>query len=186
MGALVNPRFHSETAETSRSVSAVLAQMQTELRDLLTRREDLARRIRNLHQLTRGLHELAKAPVCNQIYAAPSPTPKNGSAPCACSRIIPEGSGQQAPSSALCKTNRMNLGLRRACRIALLEGEGPVSLEELYARILRRGSFSFVNLKTASPLLLRGLQALAEGGEAQLLENAPGLRWQRVERFQEV
>jgi hypothetical protein len=80
----------------------------------------------------------------------------------------------------------MNLGLRRACRIALLEGEGPVSLEELYARIVRRGSFSFVNVESASPLLLRALRVLAEDGEAQLLESAPGLRWQRVERFQEI
>jgi hypothetical protein len=33
--------------------------------------------------------------------------------------------------------------LERACRIALMEGEGPVSVEVIYERVLRRGSLTF-------------------------------------------
>lgn len=71
------------------------------------------------------------------------------------------------------KTKRVNAHLQRACRIALLEAERPVSLEEIFARIVRRGSFSFVNPERANPVLLRVLNAMAECGEVELLVSAP-------------
>src|SRR5579872_143299 len=41
------------------------------------------------------------------------------------------------------RSTHTNRSLLRACRIALLEVEGPASAEEIHSRILRRGSFLF-------------------------------------------
>jgi hypothetical protein len=56
-----------------------------------------------------------------------------------------------------------------------------VSLEEICARILRRGSFSFVNPGCANPALLQVLNAMTECGEVHLLESTRGWRCERVE-----
>ena len=61
-----------------------------------------------------------------------------------------------------------------------MEGETAASLEEIYERIMRRGSFSFVNLYRASPALVRVLAAMAQDGEVRLLETGPSWSWERI------
>ena len=175
MGALCNHRGHIEAAATSDSAAALVDQMQMELRNLMSRREGLARRIRNLRQVIRGLDEISSAPAFNyQCAGPPSPAAQNSvtvSFPCGGTMIGEPGRHLQSGTQR--KTKGVNAHLQRACRIALLEAEKPVSLEEIFARIVRRGSFSFVNPERANPVLLRVLNAMAECGEVQLLVSAP-------------
>ena len=67
-----------------------------------------------------------------------------------------------------------------------METETAISLEEIYARIVRRGSFSFVSLRRASPALVRVLSAMAEEGEVRLLKNGPRWRWERIALVDEI
>jgi hypothetical protein len=186
MGALCNHRGHTDAAATSDSAAALVDQMQTELRNLMSRREGLARRIRNLRQVIRGLDEISSAPAfTHQRASLPSPAANNSvtvSFPSGRTTISePE---RHLQSGMPRKTKRVNAHLQRACRIALLEAETPLSLEEIFARIVRRGSFSFVNPERANPVLLQVLNAMAECGEVHLLESAP--RWGRTTPLQEV
>jgi len=169
MGSPGNYRGQMEAAATSDSAAALVGQMQTQLRDLASRREDLVRRIRNLHQVMRGLREISSAP----IFTHPCEEP-------------PSTAGRHLQSSMQRKTDTVNVHLQRACRIALLEAERPVSLEEICARIVRRGSFSFVDPECANPVLLQVLNAMAQCGEVHLLESAPCWRWERVAPLKEA
>jgi hypothetical protein len=149
-----------KVATISGSVSALVEQMQTELHSLVTRQEDLRRRIWSIHRALRGLQTMASRPSAD--------------------RTIARRSGRRQPSGSRYKSSQLSVSLRRACRIALMEADTAVSLEEIYARIMRRGSFSFVNLYRASPALVRVLAAMAEDGEVRLLEAGPSWRWERV------
>lgn len=56
--------------------------------------------------------------------------------------------------------------LSRACRIAFMELGGTVTAEELYAAIVRRGSFSFSLLKeTPGAAITRALNSMARSSE---------------------
>ena len=62
--------------------------------------------------------------------------------------------------------------LTRACRIALMESREVASLEEIYARIVRRASFSFEGIKSPLEAIAGVLELLAEDASKQ---NPPGL-----------
>lgn len=67
-----------------------------------------------------------------------------------------------------------------------MEAAQAESLEDIYARIARRGSFAFVNFEYANPALVRVLNAMAEDGEVRLLESGPCRYWERIPRVQEA
>ena len=67
-----------------------------------------------------------------------------------------------------------------------MEAEGAASLEEIYERIGRRGSFSVGDLNSASQALPRVLHVMAEDGEVRLLESDSGHRWERIARLKEA
>lgn len=181
MGFLGNHPGYTEAAATLDSVAALVGQMQTELRGLMSRRADLVRRGRNLRRLMRGLREISSAPFTPLAVEPPSPAGHKSATPSfPLNRTAIEESGRRLPSGVQHRTEHVNVQLQRACRIALLEAENPMSLEEIFTRIVRRGSFSFVNPECANPLLLQVLNAMAEDGEVNLLESAPCWRWQRV------
>lgn len=161
-----------KVAATSGSVSALVEQMQTELHSLVTRHEDLRRRIWSIHRAIRGLQKMASKPAFDRLCAAPKLSSVD--------RTIARPSGPHRPSGSRYKSSQLSVSLRRACRIALMEGETAASLEEIYERIMRRGSFSFVNLYRASPALVRVLAAMAQDGEVRLLEAGPSWRWERI------
>jgi hypothetical protein len=62
----------------------------------------------------------------------------------------------------------MRWELERACRIALLEAGGPVSVEALYDRIERRGPITFAGYKRPFRAIVLAMNALVKRGEASL------------------
>jgi hypothetical protein len=135
------------------------------------RNKEIGRRIHSIRRVVRGLQEMASAAAVDHLGA----TPNSSSA----DRTIAGRSGHR-PSSSRGKSNRVSLSLLRACRIALMETETAASLDEIYKRILRRGSFSFHDEQRASSTLLRVLYVMAHDGEVRLLKGSPGYSWERV------
>ena len=72
------------------------------------------------------------------------------------------------------------MALRRAIRIAVFETSGVVSNEEVYARILRRGSFDFPSHDFAERSIDAELKSMANQGELLRLDTATGSGWQRI------
>jgi hypothetical protein len=104
------------------SVSAVIGSMQAELDALAQQKIELERRLRNLR---RTLHALR---------AMQAPPQLSRSSRCLRRALrLPGADKPQNPYEEL----------RRACRIALLEAEGPVTPDQIHASIMRRGSFRF-------------------------------------------
>jgi hypothetical protein len=75
------------------------------------------------------------------------------------------------------KTSISEERLRRACRIALMETDEALSVEEIYSRIVLRGSFPFNNRDHATEAIIRALGALAKEGFLSL--DGPR-RWKRT------
>jgi hypothetical protein len=69
--------------------------------------------------------------------------------------------------------------LGRACRIALMETTEPASVETIYDRIERRGSFTFARYKRPLRAILLVMSAMVKRGEASLLNEAGRRRWRR-------
>ncbi|HMD15051.1 MAG TPA: hypothetical protein VKH18_00180 [Terriglobales bacterium] len=69
--------------------------------------------------------------------------------------------------------------LERACRIALMEKEGPASVEIIYDRIVRRGSLMFLSYKRPFRAITLAMGALVKLGQASLLKTGRQRRWQR-------
>jgi hypothetical protein len=69
--------------------------------------------------------------------------------------------------------------LERACRIALMETEGPASVEIIYERIVRRGSLMFLSYKRPFRAITLAMGALVKLGQASLQKTGRQRRWQR-------
>jgi hypothetical protein len=180
MSSSDNHRGDMEAAGTSDS-AVLVEQMQAELRNLIVRRECLVRRIQNLRQVMRDLRAISSAPFIYRSAEPASPAiHKRATAPFPANRAAAGVPCRHLQSGMQRKTERVNVQLQRACRIAMLEAEKPLSLEEICTRIVRRGSFSFVNPEHANPVLLQVLNAMAEDGEVRLLGSAPCWRWGRM------
>lgn len=74
----------------------------------------------------------------------------------------------------------LNPDLCRACRIALMETLEPASPEDVYRRIVRRGSFRFATPESARSSIVRELHALYDGGELERIEGSRATLWQRI------
>jgi len=70
--------------------------------------------------------------------------------------------------------------ISRACRIALLETAEPVSIEEIYFRVMRRGSYRFPNDNAALQSIADELNVMRDQGEVRELEHLSKRHWQRV------
>jgi hypothetical protein len=159
MFALYNDVGH---ASVRSSIFEVVKVAQTELRQLLARREEVTWRIRNLRQVVDGLKTFADQPAPARNTAG-----HLASRPCSLLQSNP---------------NQPHLSLRRACRIALMEGEGTTSALEIYSRIARRGSLSFVNSEFAVSSIVGMLNSMTDDGEVGCLEDCQGRRWYRILR----
>ena len=176
-----SPDHHRGPAEinaVSGPVSALVAQMQVELRSLVTRNDELRRRIHSIRRVVRGLEGM----VSGSVFDYRCTTSQASLA----DHLIAGRSRLHRASGSGRRSNQADVSLLRACRIALMETETATSLEEIYARIVRRGSFSFVSLRRASPALVRVLSAMAEEGEVRLLKNGPRWRWERIALVDEI
>lgn len=67
--------------------------------------------------------------------------------------------------------------LERACRIALMESNGAVSVEAIYDRINRRGSFTFARYKHPFRAIMLAMGAMVRHGEACLCNEGGLRRW---------
>jgi hypothetical protein len=152
------------------AASVLVTQMQKELDSLVARQRELTRRIRSVHRVVRGLREIATARAANPLHARPQPSTDDGTIASPC---LSQTSGIGAAPVAV------SIDLQRACRIALMEAETAVSLEEICERIVRRGSFSFGDTDHARLLLSRALNTMTKAGETRLLENGPSPHWER-------
>lgn len=166
---------HIGVAVVSGPASALVTQLQVELRSLLTRNKELRRHIRSIHAVLSGLQEMASTLAFDHLCL-----PCEASQPSPADRTIAGRPGRVRRSGSRRKSNHVSVSVQRACRIALMESETAASLEDLYARIVRRGSFSFVNARSANPVLVRVLCAMARDGEVRLLKNGPCWRWERT------
>jgi hypothetical protein len=67
--------------------------------------------------------------------------------------------------------------LARACRIALIETNEPASVETIYDRIQRRGSFSFAGYKHPFRAIVLAMSAMVKQGDASLVNEGGRRRW---------
>ncbi|MFZ0804926.1 MAG: hypothetical protein WAN03_02030, partial [Candidatus Sulfotelmatobacter sp.] len=159
-------RFKTLPDLNESSVAETVKHVNAQALDLLSRRTEINRRIRHLHQVMKGLRDLANKAACNASDET--------LATCAPDRNwLDENRIPRAPASS---ESRPHAGSRsrnqieeltRACRIALMEGEGTASTDEIRRRIIRRGSFSFADSKLAETSILESLQAMINGGEVR-------------------
>jgi hypothetical protein len=145
-----------------RSIFEVVKFAQIELRQLLARREEVSWRIRNLRRVMDGFETSASHPASARI-----PAERFAGSPRFLSRS---------------RSNQPYLSLRRACRIALMEGEESASALEMHGRIAHRGSFLFVNSESAVSSIVRMLNSMTADGEVGCLEDSRGPRWYRILR----
>jgi hypothetical protein len=90
--------------------------------------------------------------------------------------------GNSNPTAVLQEWNirAQSRDLRRACRIALLETIDAVTYTEIYARIVRRGSFLFDSPALAVAAIIEELNAMADAGEVRCVDASAEQRWQRI------
>jgi hypothetical protein len=67
------------------------------------------------------------------------------------------------------RTRPVKSELERACRIALMEATEPMSLEIIYDRIQRRGSYTFAGYSHPFRAMVLALNGMVKQGEASLL-----------------
>jgi hypothetical protein len=74
-------------------------------------------------------------------------------------------------------THPVRSELARACRIALMETSEPASVEAIYDRIQRRGSFTFARYKHPFRSIMLAMSAMVRTGEVSLLNDGGRRRW---------
>src|SRR5580704_718564 len=173
----------------AQSVIETMKRVSDEALGLLDRRSQINRRIHELHQLLHGLNDLStnterlagrdthantRRRSAGQLV---NPLPRHESSRRECIAV-----SNQLPHSAKHAPDR----LRRACRIALLETGGAASLEEIHARIVRRGSLAFVEPDSCYSAIFQTLYRMAAGGEIRRIEDHPQPVWERITLVEEV
>jgi hypothetical protein len=150
------------------AVRTLVEQAKQEFEDLIARRNELSWQINKINNAIRALRAILDLEIFpgvsnNEIL---SEVDKNENAPAGISEK------NEAPVSSF--------QLERACRIALMECEGPVSTSELYKRILRRDSCDLSGHANPVAILTATLTNLALEGEAQLIRHGNSSYWQRI------
>jgi len=159
-------------------VDVLITQMRTELFDLVTQHREIVQRIRSLRKVMHGLQEISAPP----LWARQASRAGREKV------LIPSSDRRNIgpPASRLCGSTNANIRLQRACRIALMEAEGAASLDEICARIRRRGSFYFATEKCRTADLLQTLEAMARHGDIRQLQRGSLQGWQLMARVNEV
>jgi hypothetical protein len=154
------------------SVSEVLKLVVLEHRELRAQYKEVSTRIRNLRIAVKTLRHLggrsAGALRREEHLAAQNAGPHVHE-----THVDGEVSNDQ-------NVDAQSTALRRAIRIAVFETSGVISNEEVYARILRRGSFNFSSQDLAEQTIAEELKAMADQGELLRLDTATGSGWQRI------
>jgi hypothetical protein len=162
-----------------------------DLRVLLTRYSELSRDMERvlflLEQLTRRFASPAashSAPAKRNVAAA-RPLPTKHLTIARCQRAAANRHSQRPSAAAISRPLRSKL--ERACLIALMETSESVSVETIYDRIERRGSFSFAGYKQPFRAILLAMGGMVRNGEVVLC-NEGGRRcwrWQSAQSSQD-
>lgn len=146
------------TDQQSVSVSApvfeVLKAASVELRELRDRHTQLTKRIRTLRSTMAALHNLQH----HRSSTQPS-------------------SRQTKPEIANAEPDEE---LRRACRIALMESSEGLTKDEVFARIVRRGSYRFADIVSAKLAIRAELNSMVQEGELECVTGEFGSKWNRA------
>lgn len=168
----------SAVSETVRRVNATAL-------DLLTRRAEINRRIRCLHQVVQGLKDLGSRDLAT-ITASHANTERPAAGRETRANPPRQYTAGVRRSPLPDPSKYLLAGLSRACRIALMEAGCGACLDEIRARIVRRGSFSFTDSAFAKTAMLRTLHAMTDAGEIRRLEEGLQSRWQRISPTGEI
>jgi hypothetical protein len=145
-----------------------------DLESLLLRYSELSQDVARLHQLLEDLAQRVVSPRvqsrtrskrASRNLSGRLDTRRHASLTRA-ARRMPKQGGPASP---------VHSKLKRACLIALMEASEPVSVETIYDRIERRGSFSFTSYKHPLRAIVLAMSAMVRQGQA-LLHNEEGLR----------
>jgi len=171
----------SAFSESPASVSAVVEMVHGELDSLLQRRKEIRERIQNLNQVIHGLKGIGGAGPDDLLSESLKPTslPRT-SHPADSESAVDDRATGEWRSRARASTKHSHPALRRACRIALLEGQKAAAETEIHSRIARRGSFPFDSVRLALPLLARMLNIMTEEREIRCFKDVTPWRWQRI------
>jgi hypothetical protein len=165
------------------SVSAVVELVEAELDSLLARRKEIRKRIQNLQQVIYGLQQFGRLDTDDLRSESPKLASRRRTNHSTSSAIaVDEHATGELRSCVRSNTEYPHPALRRACRIALLEGQAAASVKEIYSRIVRRGSFPFDSLGLAHPLVAGALNIMTEEEEIRCFKNFTPWRWQRIIR----
>jgi hypothetical protein len=135
---------------------------EAKLAELEGRKQYLRRRLQALRFL--ATHATETRPAERQENLAPGPSPSEH----AIERTASDHDSAKGTP-----------GLRRACRIALMESDEPQTTEQIYQRICKRGSLSFQSSMDALHILSAELELMAKESEITCLVLHGEKRWQR-------
>lgn len=177
--------FQTSPTVSQSAVSETVRRVNATALDLLTRRAEINRRIRCLHQVVQGLKDLGSRDLA-PIAVSRAHIGRSAAEPETRSDSPRQYSAGVRRSPVPDRSKHLLAGLSRACRIALMEAGGAASLDEIRARIVRRGSFSFSDSAFANAAMLRTLHAMSDAGEIRRLEEGSQSRWQRISPTGEI
>ena len=155
-----------ETVSPASSEFGILSLRYSELSRDVARLRDLLEVIAKHVASPRAASRLPSKPASRKIATLPG---FNRQAP------TKGNSGRAANSDDNSRAARSRL--ERACLIALMETDEPVSVETIYDRIERRGSFTFAGYKHPFRAIVLAMGAMVRNGEATLSNEGGGRRW---------
>lgn len=189
-------RSKLSSTSTESAVTETVRRVNAQALALLTRRVEINRRIRSLHRVVHGLRGLA-INIPGDPRNAASTGPERATWTSHSEQVKHEAvscdgnsSGERAVArirSVLPGESKHELAvLSRACRIALMEAGSPASLDEIRARIDRRGSFAFPDLRFANAAVTRTLNIMKDCGEVRCVTSGCQSLWQRIAVVAEI
>ena len=148
----------------------------TELNSLLLRCSELSKAIARMRKLVKRLAQNADSRRLRGRLREERCSTKPSSSPDHRQRPIARNTLRRSPTNAgSARPVRSKLG--RACLIALMEANEPASVETIYDRIERRGSFTFAGYKHPFRAIVLAISAMVKQGEASLLDEEGRRRW---------
>ena len=152
------------------SALALIAQLESEMRGMLMKEKELQARVRGVRRVLRGVKQMA-----NNKCVPASNSPDSFPGDIAATSPVPKGLTLQPR-----QLSKRRIRLQRACRIALLEVDASANLEEIYARIVARESFSFAKVEDPLRILEKEFEAMARHGEIRLSRSSMAMVSERL------
>ncbi len=138
-------------------LTALTQQVTAELRSLLAQRSRVMKRVAELRRVVCRLEELYGQ---EEVSSAPADSEPG----------LPRVEADPAKADP-------GFALHRACRIALMEIDGPASASGIYGRIVRRGSFQFSSAAPPLATITTALNEMVNQGNAEIVVSGDDPRW---------